>query len=195
VKKEMKWALSGLGLILIISVLYSLAYLYSLTQVTVERIEVNSLQDVSMTGFTLGGNIFVRNDGIVDVSIRHIQYAVTLQATQQELANGIIPGDKVPAGSSVAFPMSTRINWVPTAVFAKQLFNGGNTKILIHGTVDVANLGITSITVPFEKEIDLGEYIRQFIMEEVKQVVQAVSETVKNAWNNGVDAVKAIFGS
>jgi LEA14-like dessication related protein len=179
--------------VLIILIIYAGLWIYSLSKIEVKNVNIDSLQDLSLTGFTLGGNLEIYNDGIVPVTIDHINYAVTLESSGKELTRGNIIGKKIPAKKTVEFPFSNQINWIPTAEVAIGLITPGQTYAKMEGTVYVADLQVVEFKIPFEKRLDLEPYIKQFVKNKVEETINNVVNTVTNTVNKVVEGIKNIF--
>ena len=70
------------GLILfavVVTLILGASYVYTLSKIELRSVNVNNLQDISLSGFTLGGNIMLYNGGIIPVGINHISYEVALE--------------------------------------------------------------------------------------------------------------------
>ena len=94
-KKNSKIKIAVL-LIFVALLIYGGLYVYSLSQVRVVNVGIDQLQDIGLSGFTLGGGIEIYNGGIVPVGISHLDYFVTLESNGRELATGRINGGKIP---------------------------------------------------------------------------------------------------
>jgi LEA14-like dessication related protein len=147
------------GIILIIVLVYVALYAYSLSKVEVRNVQVDSLRDVTPSGFTLSGAVEVYNGGIVPVRIDAITYNVTLSKNSQHLTTGTIAGAKIGPKQTAQYRFNNTINWVPSAAFAYEIITGGDTDAIMQGTVSINSL----MEVPFERRIDLGEYLKQFM--------------------------------
>lgn len=175
-------------------------YVYSLSQVTVKNVSVDDLEDLSFSGFTVGGDIDVYNGGLLPVGVNHIEYRVVLESSNRELANGIIRGKTIYPKETVAFRFSNVINWIPTSEVAKGLISSGNTYARIEGTVYVADLKFIDFKVPFETRINLDYYIEAFVKKKMEEVVEKTVNTIsrvgsgiKNVANSVVNGISDLF--
>jgi len=155
-------------------------YIYSLSKVEIRDIKINELQDISLSGFTLGGYIQLYNGGFLPVIVNHISYEVVLEASGKQLVQGYIDGKKISSKQTANFPFSNKINWVPTSEVAWGLITPGKTYAKISGSVYVADLKFVEFKIPFEKRVDLEQYIRQFAKAKIEQAVDKVTSTVTN---------------
>jgi hypothetical protein len=182
-------------IIIICFLIYSGLYVYSLSKVEVIDVRVNNLQDVGLSGFTLGGEVDVYNGGVLKVDISQITYSLVLDGTGNTLASGLISGDEIPVKETVSFPFSNKINWIPTAELAWNLITPGKTYATLRGTVYVADLGFIDFKIPFEKKIDLEAYIRQFVKNKVEEAVENVTEAVTDTVEKIGEGIKTITGN
>jgi hypothetical protein len=168
--------------ILLVLILVGL-YVYSISKISVENVRVNSLKEVSTSGFTLSGDIDLYNGGVLPVGIDHIIYTVVLEQGNKTLASGTIDGRTIPAGKVASFPFTNKISWVPTLDVAIGLITPGKTYAKVSGTVYVADLKVAEFKVPFEARIDLEEYIKQFAKENVQGLIDKAIDAVGNFLN------------
>jgi hypothetical protein len=185
-KKNSKIKLIVLLIVLALFV-YGGLYVYSLSQVRVVSVDVNQLQDIGLSGFTLGGDIEIYNGGLVPLGIDHLDYFVTLENNGRELASGRIDGGKIPPRKTVSYPLSTRISWIPTSQVAWGLITPGATYAKVAGTVYVADLKIIDFKVPFSTRVNIEQYIRQFAKAKIQQAAQKVADTTRNIGESIVD--------
>ncbi|MCK5107835.1 MAG: hypothetical protein KAQ83_03850 [Nanoarchaeota archaeon] len=180
--------------------IYGGLYVYSLSQITVPDVQLNRLEDVSLTGFVISGGIIVANNGLVPVKIDKIKYNITLDFNQNKLSDGYISGTWIKPNEQKEYDFSNKINWVPTVSLAWDMIKPGSTTATIRGFVYVADFKYLEFKVPFQHQIDLEEYIEQFAtnlletaVNKVKETVESVGETIgdlaKGAWNG----IKGIF--
>lgn len=181
-------------LIIGIVILFGGIYIYSLSKIEVRSINFNNLKDISLSGFTLSGYVEVYNGGLIPVGIDHIQYDVILEKTGNRLANGYIQGATISPGTTARFPATNRIDWTPTAEMAIDLLNPGDTYIKVSGNVYVANLQFIEFKIPFQQRINIEQYIRQFIVDTVRQTVDTGIKIVAGVGKAIVDIANHIFG-
>lgn len=190
--KKISWTISVLFACLVI---YGGLYVYSLYQVEVSDLRVGSIQDISLSGFTLGGELDVYNGGLIGVEISKIDYSLVLDETGDSLASGSVQGGKISAKKTASFSFSNKIDWVPTAELAKNLIKSGKTYATLSGIVYM-DLGIVDIKKPFrEEKIDLEEYVRQFIIAEVEDAIEEAAGAVTDTIEKIGDGLKAVTGN
>ena len=188
-------------ILVIIGIAYSGLYIYSLSKVEIKDVKVNGLEDVSLSGFTLSGNIELYNGGIVPVSFDHIEYAINLESDNHLLGNGYIRGDTLIPGKTTAVPFSNKINWIPAAEVALNLITPGKTYANINGIVFFKFLGFIDFEKSFTHRVDLEIYIKQFIKQTINQTVdkvvntvQHIGEGIKTLANKTVNAISHLLG-
>ena len=152
------------------------------------------MQDISFSGFTLGGNIELFNGGILPLGVDHINYRVILENSGNELASSYIDGKIISPQQTENFPFSTKINWVPTSELAWGLITPGETYAKIEGRISLADLKIIDFKIPFEKRVNLELYIRQFAKKKIEQAVDKVTDTVTDVVDKVGEGIKSITG-
>lgn len=162
--------LAIVGVFVLLLLILAGLYVYSAYKVSVKDVRVNSLKEISTSGFTLGGEIDLYNGGVLPVRIDHITYTVVLEQGNKTLANGTIEGRNIAAGKIASFPFANKINWVPTLDVAIGLITPGKTYAKVSGTAYM-DLKITQVKIPFETRIDLEEYIKQFAKEKLQGLI------------------------
>jgi hypothetical protein len=183
-------------IIIILSILiYASLYVYSLSKIDVKAVRINSLQDISLSGFTLGGEVDVYNDGIITVGISKITYSLALDGTGTQLASGVINGDDIPVKETASFPFSNKISWIPTAEVAWNLITPGKTYATLSGTVHVADVGFFELKKPFEQKIDLEPYIKQFARDQVQGTLETATGVVTNTIQKIGEGIKTVTGN
>lgn len=180
--------------IFVILIIFGGLYVYSLSQVEIKRVMVNDLQDISLSGFRLGGYIELYNGGLILVGVDHIQYRVLLESSSNELASGDINGKLIPPRQTTNFPFSNKINWVPTSEVAWGLITPGQTYAKVEGMIYVADLGVIEFKIPFETRVDLEQYIRQFAKRKIEEAVDKVTNTITNVVDKVGEGIKNITG-
>ncbi len=181
------------GILVILLVLGGL-YVYSLSQVEVREVTINELQDISLSGFTLGGNIKLYNGGLLPVGVDHITYEIVLESSGNQLTGGYIQGKTISPKQIANFPFSKKINWIPTSQVAWGLITPGETYAKISGNVYVADLKFVDFKIPFETRVDLERYIRQFAKRKIEQAVDTITDTTKDIVDAVGEGIKSITG-
>jgi hypothetical protein len=177
-KKKTKLIILGLIILSLLS--YGFIYIYSLSKIQISNFEINNIKNISLSGFTLEGNIEIQNKGIVPVEISYIEYSVILESNEKELTKGRIKGGKTNPRKKENYLLSTKINWIPTAQIAWETITSKTAKIKIAGNVHVADFKIFNFKIPFSETIDIEPYIKQFAKEKIHQAMQKIEDTTKN---------------
>jgi len=177
--------------IVAIAVIVSL-YIHSAYNVKIQDVQVNDLQDISLKGFVIGGDVIVRNEGLLPVNTNKMEYKVFLEGLGEELANGVINGTFMMPQKNASIPFSNSIKWVPTAEIAWNLITGGNTYVKITGWVTVIDFSFMEVKLPFEKRVDLKPYITQFAKQKAQQIAENLSETAGEAAKQAVGRIKTL---
>lgn len=183
--------------VLLGALLFAGLHVYSLSEIEIKAVGVNQLQDISLSGFSLGGDIDVHNGGLLTIGVNHITYEVILESSGKQLASGLIEGKPVPPKETVSFPFSNKINWVPTAEVAWNLLTPGKTYAKISGSVSVIDLGFVEFKLRFEERVDLEPYIKQFAkqpeVDKVKDTVSKIGEGIKSITGKVIDKLGKLF--
>ncbi len=180
-------------LIIGIIVIFGGLYVYSLSKIEVRSVNFNNIGDIGSSGFTLNGYVEVYNGGLIPVGIDYIQYNVVLEKTRNILVDGHIQGNTISPGATVKFPVTNRINWVPTTEMAMDLLNPGDTYIIVSGNVNVANLQIIEFKIPFQQRINIEQYIRQFVTNVVQQAIDTGTKIINDVGKAASDVTNQIF--
>ncbi len=168
-KKALKAGLIVLSLLLVCAVVYVGLYAYSASKVEVRQVKVTDVRNISLEGAELVGIIELYNGGLISVSIDRIEYLLSMEDADAELVKGSIIGGEIPAGKAVNYSISTRIMWAPTAEAAYKFLTSEKTTAKLEGTVHVAKIWFIDVKVPFEQEIELKNYINEFLAEELRK--------------------------
>ena len=181
-------------ILLLVAIVIAGLYGYSLSQVQVRDVRISSLQDISFSGFTLGGSIELYNGGILPVGVDYVTYKVVLEETDLELASGRIEGKTISPKNVESFPFSNKVNWVPSAELALRLVTPGKSYAKVSGIVNVADFGIVDFKVPFEARVDLESYIRQFARQKIEQTIDRATKAVQDTVGNIGEGIKSVTG-
>ena len=146
-------------------------YIYSLSKVEIQKISVTALQEISLSGFTLAGDVMLYNGGILPVGVDYIEYEVILEKSNNQLAIGRIDGKIIPPKQTIDFSISNKINWVPTLEVALSLITPAKTQAVIKGKI---HLNIIDFKIPFETKVDLEPYIKQFVKKKFDETVDKI---------------------
>lgn len=150
---------------------YAGVFFYSLHQVEIKNFSFGELKDVSLTGFTVQGNLELYNGGVIPIKISSVNYTVVLEASGAELARGHVEGAKIYPKQSVLFPISSKINWAPTAELLTLMMKGDEVYIIVKGDVYlVANI----VKLPFEKRINIAEQIIPLLAEKAQDAMNSI---------------------
>jgi len=158
--------------------LYGYLYYDSLTKLELRDFYVNDLEDLSLDGFTLEGNINVYNGGVLTVGMDHIEYNVTMESTGALLAQGNIEGKKIQSKEITEFSFLATIEWVPTIDTAVELISAEQVNVIIKGDVYVADIYFTEIIVPFEHTVDIKPYVMQFAQQKIEEGISGLIDTI-----------------
>jgi len=155
-------------IILVLIGLYLGVYAYSLSKVEIKEIKINKLEEISSSEFTINGYCEVYNNGIIPVKVSHVEYIISLDKNNHTLATGFVQGGKIPPKESVKYPISNKVEWIPTSELLLEIITPGDTYATISGEVYV----VFNIILPFTEKINLEEYIKQFITGQIEEFLK-----------------------
>ncbi len=156
----------GLGLltaVFICVIVYFGATLHSLSSVSFESFELSALENVSLEGFEIGGKLGLKNNGLMSVDIKEINYSVELEGKDKSLAVGKIDSGTLVPGKIVFFDLHSRIKWSDLVDSAADLVVDRDQYALIRGRVTVGSAGFFSAEIPFEQRVSLKPLIDQYV--------------------------------
>jgi LEA14-like dessication related protein len=168
-KKEIKIGLVIVALFIFCIAAYIGLYIYSASKVEVRQVQLTSIENISLEGAELVGIIELYNGGLVPVSVERIDYRLILEHDGTELVKGAINGGAIPANRALNYSYSIRINWKPTAGLAYQLLTNETAYVRFEGTVQLTKIWFIDVSIPFEKRINLENYLNQYIKQELEK--------------------------
>lgn len=145
------------------------AKIYSYSKIEVRGVDSVQLEDMSLKGFSVKGDILVYNGGITSVSIDSIVYNITLESTGELLSQGYVEGKKISAKETEKFGFSNDISWLPSVDTAIGLATSDEVYVVVSGNVYV-NTFLAKISLPFEKKVDIKPYVIQFAQEKIESI-------------------------
>ncbi len=173
--KKISWTISVLFACLVI---YGGLYVYSLYHVEILDVSISNLGNTSQSGFTVEGEILLRNGGLLGVEISSINYSLILDKTGTELASGMIEGSVLAAKKNASFSFSEEVEWVPTAELAQELLTSKEVNATLSGKVYLSDFRLFGFNIPFEEKIDLGPYVRQFLKDKAEEAAEKAAEKI-----------------
>ncbi len=155
--------------VLLVLASYFAVYAYSVSKVTVAGFDVLGVDKITSDGAEVSGILTLKNEGLITVSIKQIEYSVSLEHNGLELAKGSVTGGEIPAGKTAEYPLKVSLNWQPTPELALRLIGDQKTNAKITGTAYVSNPINKDVKINFEQTIDLNEYLQKFIQTQVNE--------------------------
>jgi LEA14-like dessication related protein len=129
-------------------------------KVSVEGFAFTGLSNVSLKGFTMDGTLNINNPSRLPVPVQSVTYDIILNETAEKISSGTLPAFVLAPGSSNV-PFHEHIAWAPTASLALQLAFEDHIYATVKGHVRVAIPLLNQYDIPFQKQIDLKDYLRQ----------------------------------
>ncbi|MBS3080467.1 LEA type 2 family protein [Candidatus Pacearchaeota archaeon] len=147
-------------------------YLKDVRDISIKKFEVNSIK--SDMQYTIQGEITVDNPSKITIPVESVTYDIFLKETEEKISSGEIPSFELKKQQTSIVPFYQEIEWNPNIETAKNLLLEEKTYVIIKGEIKIKK--IISITIPFEKEIDLRQYLvdylNQNIDNELKEIVE-----------------------
>ncbi|MDO8480415.1 MAG: LEA type 2 family protein [Nanoarchaeota archaeon] len=167
----------------ILAALGILAFFVLGTKVSVEDFRVTGISDLSTDTFVVNGLLEVKNTGKVGIPIESIAYDIFLKKTGEKLGSGTVPSVTIRPRGVTPVRLNQQVRWVPTALLAADLATEKGVPAIIKGEVVIALPKDKVYRHQFSAEVDIKEYVLQFLPESVKDIndkVETIREPVKN---------------
>ena len=152
-------------LILILAAGAGITWLFALSakQVEIVSADISTVKDLSLSGLTIEGSVKIYNGGFMPVIVDRITYTVTVQNVKGVVGKGNITGHAILPKESGVFPVSIRLEWVPSIETAIELITSNSTYAEIKGIAHIAELkGFIKLELPFTAKVNLKGYVEQF---------------------------------
>ena len=179
----MKLKLKIILISLTLSLIYASLFIYSLTQIIVPEVQLNSLEDVNLNGFRISGNILLKNDGLIPIKVGKIKYNITLDFNGEKLSEGELNGGWIFPGKQKEYFFSNKIFWTPSASLGFELLKPGSSMATIDGFIYLVKIKFLDFKIPFSQSIDLKDYISQF----TTNFLEDTTHQAEEIWNNVID--------
>jgi hypothetical protein len=144
-------------------------YAYSASKLEVRQVMVTDLRNISLDGADLAGFVELYNGGVISVSIDRVEYRLVMEDSKRELMSGTLIGGSIPAGESLNYTFTNRLNWAASADAAYKFLVSDKKTALIEGRVYVAKIGFIDLEIPFEQRIDLKNHINSYLQDMARQ--------------------------
>lgn len=164
-------------------------------EITIDGFEQNSIT-FQQDSFIINADLLVMNKGIIPIKFKQAEYDVYLESNNIKLGDGFVPGKKLNAGEITQLNINQKLNWTPTLELVLDILDKGNTNIIIKGKIVIFTIGKSEVSVPFQEQIDIEEYLEQFLVEKTKDYFDNPEEvigTVKETGKKILDIVSNII--
>ncbi len=155
-------------------------YIYTLTKIKLESASVNSLTNVTTSGFTLKGAIELYNGGLLPAKIPRFKYKLILASSNEEIVNGYVNTEIIMPRQSKKFSFSTRVSWIPTAKTAWELISNDKTYAYVKGNIHLLSFCNKDLDIPFKIKVNLKKYVEQFVNDELDKIGKAINNVIHN---------------
>lgn len=187
-KTQKQWIIPVLILAVILLLIagYYLYYFHSLSQLKIETVKVNSLNDFSLKGFTFSGYIDLYNPSLLSLKIMQIDYNIVFEPTEQILAAGSLQGTELESRSTTRVPFQKTINWAPALSLVVQLATSkAPVNIIFAGQVHITD----SVKLPFVYKMDIRDYFDSYAQEYLESKKESAIETIEEKYGKTVGAI------
>lgn len=158
----LKWVLAIIiPIILIVGILFYFSY--GLKDASLEKFEITEIKDVTSNSFILTGNLHVKNPSDISVPIDSVDYDIILKETGEVISSGKINSFILERNAVTKIPFNQKVEWVPTTKFALDIITKEQVFIIVKGNIKINLPQVKEHAIPFSKEIDIKEQIKQFM--------------------------------
>jgi len=161
-------------------------YFHSLSQLKIESVKVNSLDDFSLNGFTFSGYIDLYNPSWLSLKVMQIDYNIVFEPTEQILSSGSLQGTELASRSTTRVPFKKTINWAPALSLVVQLATSkAPANIIFAGQVHITE----SVNLPFVYKLDIRDYFDSYAKEYLESKKESAIETIEEKYGKTVGAI------
>ena len=154
------WTKLVMFAILLVVVLILFFSLRSLKKPEIEKFELTEISNINVNGFTINGNLHIRNDNKISIPIENITYYVSLKESDEVITDGEIDTVTLRAKDVTVVPTEFAVNWKPSARLLINMLLEDEVIAVVTGEVALNIKGLENYKLSFEEEIDIKEYIR-----------------------------------
>jgi LEA14-like dessication related protein len=151
-------------------------FIQGLGKASLDRFDLTGISGVGADSFTIDGNLYVKNPSKVPVPVQSVTYDVILVETGETISSGRIPSFVLSPGTS-QIPFNERVNWIPTATLATKLVLQDHVYANVKGVLHVDIPQVDQYDIPFQKQVDIKQYVTQFAQNTVPAPVTTPSVT------------------
>jgi hypothetical protein len=156
-------------LFVFIILLASSLYGYSLTKIEVAQPNMRSA--VVGEEIIVLGEISAVNRGVLPVNIDRIDYVMTLEGEDIELARGSIEGGTLHPNKPTLLSFSIKPNFRSAPALILDMVLTGNTIGVLDAEIRIKEMGMIEFGIPFSARIDLNEQLQELAREKSKAVM------------------------
>jgi len=146
-------------------------------RITVEGFDIIGFEVNSLRSFTIVGKAYVNNPSMFTIPAKSFKYYVILEDTGETISSGSIPNIELKSKSLNTIAFAHTVEWIPTLDLVLQLITKEQVLIVVAVDIEIDFLGINYI-IPFERTIDIREYLVEFAAEKVQEVKEKVVSKV-----------------
>ncbi|MEK6916357.1 MAG: hypothetical protein AABW92_01310 [Nanoarchaeota archaeon] len=138
----------------------------NLNQASLKNFNLDNIQDITTDSFTITGNLLVNNPSKLSIPVKSVDFDIILKESKELLTSGHISSFNLEIGES-NIPIEQEVNWVPTAQLALELITKEHVYALVVGKIKINLPGLEKYEIPFNKEVDIKDYVKQFASEQI----------------------------
>lgn len=141
---------------------------YGLQDVSFVDLELNGIKEITLSSFTLRADLLLHNPSDLSVPVKEVRYTIYDSKTNKEVSSGLIPGFELTKKATSRIPFEQQIKFGPTAFLAASLVTDEKMYVLVKGEVFLDVAGARENAIPFEKEVEIKQYMKVPGREETK---------------------------
>jgi hypothetical protein len=144
----------------------------------VSVVAIESIDEVTGEGISFSGDIEVTNPSGMGITLEELRYRIIVEKTREEIARGVIGGDRIPAGGSVRLPLRQQTSWKPSMETLLSLASDKEVYLTIDGDADVVALGVP-LTGPFRERMDIKPLVDSWIRQKKAELMKDPQKFLK----------------
>ena len=141
---------------------------YSFSKIKTGSFELKKIEFISLSKLTFSGKIPVFNEGYLPIKIDKIDYEVKLDSSDEIISKGIIKGNLIRAKEVEEYEIENTMILSNSDSVVFDLLLNEQTNVTLNGIVTIFDYGFFKLKIPFEKKIDLGEFLLDYVKKNIK---------------------------
>lgn len=133
---------------------------FGLQDVSFVDLELNGIKEITLSSFTLRADLLLHNPSDLSVPVKEVRYTIYDSKTNKEVSSGLIPGFELTKKTTSRIPFEQQIKLGPTASLAASLVTDEKVYVLVKGEAFLDVAGARESAIPFEKEVEIKQYMK-----------------------------------